>query len=63
MVSKGESFDANADGTFVAGQVVGEMGMGTAGMGKGGSGTAGEELWRLRPPAGSTPGNALNPRS
>lgn len=48
---------------FVAGQVVGEMRLGTAGMGKGGSGTAGEELWRLRPPAASTPGNALNPRS
>lgn len=36
--------------------------MGTAQYGQGrASSTVGKELWRLRPPAGSTFGNALNP--
>lgn len=43
-------------------QVVGRHGNGTlfwSGQGRG-SRSAGEGLWKLRPPAGSTPGNALN---
>lgn len=39
------------------------MGIGTLGRGQGrSSGTAGAELWKLRPPASSTPGHALNPK-
>lgn len=49
---------------FVAEQMVGEMGMGTAWYGQGRrSSTTGGELWSLRPPGGSTPGDALNPKS
>lgn len=45
-------------------EAVGEVGMGAIWCGQGrSSSAAGEGLWRLRPPGGSTPGNALNPKS